>query len=171
MGKREIIFATANEDKTLAVWLKPQIFQMDESDDVVNLLFLDEPASGLDPGTERNLMYSLREMANAGKTVILVTHSTLQLKLCDKIVFMGKGGNLCYFGSHDEALEFFRVNDIIDVYNMISDYAPEWRAYYDNTTVKTGPSKRIPGTVSSTTGRPSFSSVIMHANALLFVNR
>lgn len=33
---------TANEDKTLAIWLKPQIFQMDESEDVVNILFLDE---------------------------------------------------------------------------------------------------------------------------------
>lgn len=33
---------TSNEDKTLAVWLKPQIFQMDESDDVINILFLDE---------------------------------------------------------------------------------------------------------------------------------
>lgn len=33
---------TANAEKTLAVWLKPQIFQMDESNDVVNLLFLDE---------------------------------------------------------------------------------------------------------------------------------
>ncbi len=33
---------TANEDKTLAVWLKPQIFKMDESPDVVNILFLDE---------------------------------------------------------------------------------------------------------------------------------
>ena len=33
---------TANEDKTLAVWLKPKIFQMDESDGVVNILFLDE---------------------------------------------------------------------------------------------------------------------------------
>lgn len=33
---------TANEDKTLAIWLKPQIFQMDESADVVNILFLDE---------------------------------------------------------------------------------------------------------------------------------
>ena len=33
---------TANADKTLAVWLKPQIFQMDESEDVVNILFLDE---------------------------------------------------------------------------------------------------------------------------------
>lgn len=33
---------TANADKTLAVWLKPQIFQMDDSDDVINILFLDE---------------------------------------------------------------------------------------------------------------------------------
>ncbi len=33
---------TANEDRTLAVWLKPKIFQMDESEDVVNILFLDE---------------------------------------------------------------------------------------------------------------------------------
>jgi hypothetical protein len=33
---------TANEDRTLAIWLKPQIFQMDESEDVVNILFLDE---------------------------------------------------------------------------------------------------------------------------------
>ena len=33
---------TANEDKTLAVWLKPKIFQMDESDKVINILFLDE---------------------------------------------------------------------------------------------------------------------------------
>lgn len=33
---------TANEDRTLAVWLKPKIFQMDESADCVNILFLDE---------------------------------------------------------------------------------------------------------------------------------
>lgn len=98
-----------------------------------NLLFLDEPASGLDPGTERNLMQSLREMANGGKTVILVTHSTLQLKLCDKIVFMGKGGNLCYFGSYDDALAFFGVSDVVDVYNMITDNAREWRNKYDRT--------------------------------------
>lgn len=33
---------TANADKTLAVWLKPQIFQMDDSEGVINILFLDE---------------------------------------------------------------------------------------------------------------------------------
>lgn len=96
-----------------------------------NLLFLDEPASGLDPGTERSLMNSLRRMANSGKTIMLVTHSTLQLKLCDKIVFMGKGGNLCFCGSYDDALSFFGVSDIIDIYNLISDDAEKWREKYD----------------------------------------
>ena len=33
---------TSNADKTLAVWLKPQIFQMDSSENVINILFLDE---------------------------------------------------------------------------------------------------------------------------------
>ena len=33
---------TANAEKTLAIWLKPQIFNMDPSDSVVNILFLDE---------------------------------------------------------------------------------------------------------------------------------
>ena len=36
---------TANADKTLAIWLKPQIFQMEENPDVVNILFLDEITS------------------------------------------------------------------------------------------------------------------------------
>ena len=33
---------TANADKTLAIWLKPQIFQMNDDEGVVNILFLDE---------------------------------------------------------------------------------------------------------------------------------
>lgn len=106
-----------------------------------NLLFLDEPASGLDPGTERNLMQSLREMADNGKTVILVTHSTLQLQMCDKVVFMGKGGNLCFCGTHDEALEFFKVPSIVDVYRLITDNAPYWRSEYAKLVTISGPKK------------------------------
>lgn len=92
-----------------------------------NLLFLDEPSSGLDPETERSLMTSLRGMANGGKTIMLVTHSTLQLKMCDKIVFMGKGGNLCFCGSYEDALAFFGVSDIIDIYKLITEDAKKWR--------------------------------------------
>ncbi len=106
-----------------------------------NLIFLDEPASGLDPGTERSLMKSLRAMADSGKTVILVTHSTLQLKMCDKVVFMGKGGNLTFFGSYDDALKFFNVSNIVDVYSMITDHADFWKAKYEKITP---PLRRVP---------------------------
>jgi len=33
---------TSNADKTLAIWLKPKIFHMDDNSDVINILFLDE---------------------------------------------------------------------------------------------------------------------------------
>ncbi|MBR5134811.1 MAG: FHA domain-containing protein [Clostridia bacterium] len=95
-----------------------------------NLFFLDEPASGLDPGTERNLMRTLKGMAAKGKTVIFVTHSTLNLHLCDKIVFMGAGGRLCFVGNYQEALAFFGVDDLVDVYNMITDNAEYWQQQY-----------------------------------------
>jgi ABC-type multidrug transport system ATPase subunit len=108
-----------------------------------NLLFLDEPASGLDPGTERNLMCSLREMADSGKTVILVTHSTLQLSLCDKIIFMGKGGNMCFFGSYKEALRFYRVSNVVDIYNMITEHAREWRSKYESSVVPVIVAKKV----------------------------
>lgn len=97
-----------------------------------NLFFLDEPASGLDPGTERNLMKTLKKMTENGKTIILVTHSTLNLQECDKIVFMGKGGNLCFFGNMAEAEQFFSVDNLVDVYNMITEDAAVWRSEYDS---------------------------------------
>ena len=36
---------TSNQDKTLAIWLKPKIFDMNPSDNVINILFLDEISS------------------------------------------------------------------------------------------------------------------------------
>ena len=90
------------------------------------LFFLDEPTSGLDPGTERNLMLTLKEMAQKGKTVVLVTHTPLNLNLCDKIVVMGTGGRLCYFGDHQGALEFFEVDNLVDIYDLINTNAAHW---------------------------------------------
>lgn len=95
-----------------------------------SLFFLDEPASGLDPGTERNLMKTLKKMAAAGKTVILVTHSTLNLQECDKIIFMGAGGRLCYYGSAAEAMAFFEVNDLVDIYNLLTEESVYWSEKY-----------------------------------------
>ncbi|MDJ0795586.1 MAG: ATP-binding cassette domain-containing protein [Calothrix sp. MO_167.B12] len=73
------------------------------------LFFLDEPTSGLDPGLDKEMMHLLRELANQGRTVVLVTHATANIEACDRIVFMGRGGKLCYFGEPKEALNFFEM--------------------------------------------------------------
>ena len=91
-----------------------------------NLFFLDEPTSGLDPGTERSLMKTLRKMADSGKTIILVTHNTLNLHLCDKVVFFGYGGKLCFDGTPNDALDFFEVEDFVDIYNIITTDTDFW---------------------------------------------
>lgn len=73
------------------------------------LFFLDEPTSGLDPGLDKEMMQLLREQADRGRTVILVTHATGNIEVCDRIAFLGLGGNLCYFGPPKEALSFFQM--------------------------------------------------------------
>jgi ABC transport system ATP-binding/permease protein len=82
------------------------------------LFFLDEPTSGLDPGLDKKMMQLLRNLANEGRTIILVTHATTNITLCDRIVFLGIGGNLCYFGLPKEAIDFFSVpsGDFADIY-------------------------------------------------------
>ena len=96
------------------------------------ILFLDEPTSGLDPGTERSIMKTLKTMSEMGKTIILVTHNTLNLHLCDKIAFFGEGGKLCFFGSPNDALEFFNVTDFVDIYNIINEDVDAWKTKFDN---------------------------------------
>lgn len=98
-----------------------------------NILFLDEPTSGLDPGTERKIMYTLKKMSQMGKTIILVTHTTLNLHICDKIAFFGPGGYLCFYGTPQEALDFFEVDDFVDIYNLISDNLDFWINKFQNT--------------------------------------
>ncbi|MGK7920246.1 MAG: ATP-binding cassette domain-containing protein, partial [Trichodesmium sp.] len=85
------------------------------------LFFLDEPTSGLDPGLDKKMMKLLRKLANQGRTIILVTHATANIRICDRVVFLGRGGRLCYFGSSREALNFFSVNtgDFADIYNEL----------------------------------------------------
>ena len=100
------------------------------------LFFLDEPTSGLDPGTERSIMKTLRKMADLGKTIILVTHTTLNLHLCDKIVFLGAGGKLCFSGNPKDALSFFKVDDFVDIYTLLNNDTNYWHKEFETINTK-----------------------------------
>lgn len=98
-----------------------------------DILFLDEPTSGLDPETERGLMVSLRKMADSGKAVILVTHSTLQLQMCDKVAFVGPGGFLKFYGPLEDAYRHFNTNDVVDIFGMIEKKGRDVRPAQEET--------------------------------------
>ncbi len=86
------------------------------------LFFLDEPTSGLDPGLDKQLMELLRDLAHqGGRTIILVTHATDNITECDRIVFLGAGGKLCYFGSPPDSLTFFAAKNFAEIYIKLEE--------------------------------------------------
>jgi ABC-type multidrug transport system ATPase subunit len=86
-----------------------------------SLLFLDEATSGLDPGTETQMMKLFRHLADNGRIVVLVTHATKNVMICDKVAFMAKGGYLAFYGPPEEALKFFGTKDFDEIYVKLEE--------------------------------------------------
>jgi ABC-type multidrug transport system ATPase subunit len=63
-----------------------------------SLLILDEPTSGLDPALDRQVMMMLRQLADAGRVVLVVTHSVAYLDVCDQILLLAPGGKTAFLG-------------------------------------------------------------------------
>ena len=85
-----------------------------------SLFFLDEPTSGLDPDLDRKMMVLLRKLADKGHTIILVTHATNNINICDYVCFLAKGGRVAYFGPPEEAGAFFGKTDFPEIYSILS---------------------------------------------------
>ncbi len=99
-----------------------------------SLLFLDEVTSGLDEQTDREIMDLFREVADSGKTVVCVTHSTANIeRTCHLVVVLTTGGNLAFVGTPAEALGYFSISRLGDVYERLAKRTPEeWRDQYRN---------------------------------------
>jgi ABC-type multidrug transport system ATPase subunit len=82
-------------------------------------LVLDEPTTGLDPDLQRRLMRFLRGLADGGLPVVLATHSTGNLDICDRIAVLSPGGGLRFAGTREQVLEHFGETTIDDVYDDV----------------------------------------------------
>lgn len=89
-----------------------------------SLFFLDEPTSGLDPNLEKQMMLTLRNIADTGKIVVLVTHATSNIETCDHVVFMSEGYRT-YYGSPKVATQFFSAKDFAHIYAKITGTGAE----------------------------------------------
>ena len=67
-----------------------------------SLLILDEPTSGLDPALDRQVMTMLRQLADAGRVVLVVTHSLTYLDVCDQVLLLAPGGKTAFYGPPDQ---------------------------------------------------------------------
>lgn len=93
-----------------------------------SLLFLDEPTSGLDPGLDRQVMNLLRDLADGGRTVAVVTHSVANLDVCDEVIVMAPGGKLAYQGAPHGVLKHFGASDWAEVFDVLNNEDSQfWR--------------------------------------------
>jgi ABC-type multidrug transport system ATPase subunit/pSer/pThr/pTyr-binding forkhead associated (FHA) protein len=84
-----------------------------------SIFFLDEPTSGLDPGLDRQMMDLLRDLADQGHTIVLVTHATNNINVCDYVCFLCRDGRMAYFGPPQEAAAYFGKSDFAEIYGFL----------------------------------------------------
>jgi hypothetical protein len=70
------------------------------------------------------MMYTLRRLADGGRTIVLVTHATANITQCDHVAFMAEG-RLVFFGPPADSLRFFGVEsgDFADIYGKLEGAA------------------------------------------------
>ena len=68
------------------------------------ILFLDEPTSGIDPLARRLFWYSIGKLANQGITIIITTHFMEEAEYCDRIAIQD-AGKLLALGSPQQVRE------------------------------------------------------------------
>lgn len=56
-----------------------------------DILFLDEPTSGVDPLARREFWWHINELAESGVTVLVTTHFMDEANYCDRLVIMAAG--------------------------------------------------------------------------------
>src|SRR5205814_8117974 len=87
-----------------------------------SLLFLDEVTSGLDEQTDREVMNLFRSLADAGKTVVCITHSLANVeRTCHLVVILTAGGKLAFVRKPAEALAYFNIERLGHVYDRPAD--------------------------------------------------
>jgi len=75
------------------------------------ILFLDEPTTGLDPATTREIHKMLIEEKNKGRSIFLTTHNMFEAEsICDNVALLNQG----------ELVEYGKPQDICKRYNHLN---------------------------------------------------
>ena len=85
-----------------------------------SLLILDEPTSGLDPALDRQVMTMLRQLADAGRVVLVVTHSLTYLDVCDQVLLLAPGGKTAFYGPPSQIGARLGTTNWADIFSTVA---------------------------------------------------
>jgi ABC transport system ATP-binding/permease protein len=85
-----------------------------------SLLILDEPTSGLDPALDRQVMTMLRSLADAGRVVLVVTHSLTYLDVCDQVLLLAPGGKTAFYGPPSQIGPSMGTTNWADIFSKVA---------------------------------------------------
>jgi lipooligosaccharide transport system ATP-binding protein len=89
------------------------------------LLFLDEPTTGLDPQARHLIWERLKQLLAQGKTIFLTTHFMDEAeRLCDRLAIMDSG-RIIATGSPRDLIATHIEPHVVEVFG---DGVPEWAA-------------------------------------------
>jgi ABC-type multidrug transport system, ATPase component len=81
-----------------------------------DLIFLDEPTTGLDPQARHMIWQRLRALLNQGKTIVLTTHFMEEAeRLCDRLMIMDHG-RIIAEGAPRQLIESHIEPQVVEVY-------------------------------------------------------
>ncbi|OBI11431.1 ABC transporter ATP-binding protein, partial [Mycobacterium sp. E2462] len=101
-----------------------------------SLLILDEPTSGLDPALDRQVMTMLRQLADAGRVVLVVTHSLTYLDVCDQVLLLAPGGKTAFCGPPSQIGAAMGTTNWADIFSGVANDPDGAQARY---LARTGP--------------------------------
>jgi ABC transport system ATP-binding/permease protein len=84
-----------------------------------SLLILDEPTTGLDPALDRQVMMMLRQLADAGRVVLVVTHSVSYLDVCDQLLLVAPGGKTAFLGPPNQISAAMGTTNWADIFARV----------------------------------------------------
>lgn len=122
-----------------------------------SLLILDEPTSGLDPALDRAVMTMLRQLADAGRVVLVVTHSLTYLDVCDQVLLLAPGGKTAFCGTPSQIGPDLGTTNWADIFSTVAgDPDGAHRRYLE----RSGPTPPTPAaTAAADLGEPAKTSL------------
>ncbi|MCV7355620.1 FHA domain-containing protein [Mycolicibacterium fluoranthenivorans] len=123
-----------------------------------SLLILDEPTSGLDPALDRQVMSMLRQLADAGRVVLVVTHSLTYLDVCDQVLLLAPGGKTAFAGPPNQIGPQLGTTNWADIFSSVAgDPAEAYRRYLERSApTPPAPPSEQPGDL----GKPAKTSLV-----------